>query len=54
MNPACTYEINYQASMRLAQLAKQVGVPRFVFSSSCSTYGRRVIECSMRRHHLTQ
>ena len=39
MNPACTDEINYQASMRLAQLAKQVGVPRFVFSSSCSTYG---------------
>jgi len=39
MNPACTYEINYHASVRLAQLAKQVGVPRFVFSSSCSTYG---------------
>jgi nucleoside-diphosphate-sugar epimerase len=39
MNPAWTYEINHQASVRLAQLAKQVGVPRFVFSSSCSTYG---------------
>jgi nucleoside-diphosphate-sugar epimerase len=39
MNPAWTYEINHQASVRLARLAKQVGVPRFVFSSSCSTYG---------------
>lgn len=39
MNPAWTYEINHQASVHLARLAKQVGVPRFVFSSSCSTYG---------------
>jgi nucleoside-diphosphate-sugar epimerase len=39
MNAACTYEINHQASVRLARLAKQVGVPRFIFSSSCSTYG---------------
>jgi len=39
MNPACTYEINHQASVHLARLAKQVGVPRFIFSSSCSTYG---------------
>jgi nucleoside-diphosphate-sugar epimerase len=34
-----TYEINYRASVRLAALAKAVGVSRFVFSSSCSTYG---------------
>jgi len=39
MNPECTYEINYRASVRLAQLAKQAGVARYVFSSSCSTYG---------------
>jgi nucleoside-diphosphate-sugar epimerase len=39
MNPAWTYEINHEASVRLARLAKQVGVPRFIFSSSCSTYG---------------
>src|SRR6202042_1721689 len=30
---------NYKASVRMAQLAKQAGVPRFIFSSSCSTYG---------------
>jgi nucleoside-diphosphate-sugar epimerase len=39
LNPDCTYEINHRASVRLAKLAKQVGVPRFIFSSSCSTYG---------------
>src|SRR5260370_4222005 len=34
-----TYDINHKASVRLAELAKQAGVKRFVFSSSCSTYG---------------
>jgi nucleoside-diphosphate-sugar epimerase len=34
-----TYEINYAASLHLAELAKTAGVKRFVFSSSCSTYG---------------
>ncbi|MEM9487078.1 MAG: SDR family oxidoreductase [Cyanobacteria bacterium P01_F01_bin.116] len=39
LSPALTYEINHQASVRLATLAKQVGVDRFIFSSSCSNYG---------------
>jgi nucleoside-diphosphate-sugar epimerase len=39
LNPNLTYEINYQASMRLARLAKQAGISRFIFSSSCSMYG---------------
>ncbi len=39
LDPALTYEINYRASVQLARLAKQVGVKRFIFSSSCSTYG---------------
>jgi len=34
-----TYDINHRASVRLAEFAKQAGVERFVFSSSCSTYG---------------
>jgi nucleoside-diphosphate-sugar epimerase len=38
-NPELTYEINYRASVRLAELARSVGVERFVFSSSCSNYG---------------
>lgn len=39
LNPALTYEINHAASVRLAQIAKDVGVHRFIFSSSCSNYG---------------
>ena len=39
LNPAATYEINHIASVRLAELAKAAGVRRFLFSSSCSTYG---------------
>jgi nucleoside-diphosphate-sugar epimerase len=34
-----TYEVNHRASVRLARLAKQAGVPRYLFSSSCSLYG---------------
>jgi len=39
LNPDCTYDINHRASVRLARLAKAAGVPRFLFSSSCSLYG---------------
>lgn len=39
LNPNLTYEINHTASVRLAILAKQVGITRFIFSSSCSNYG---------------
>jgi len=39
LDPNLTYDINHRASVRLAELAKQAGVKRFVFSSSCSTYG---------------
>lgn len=39
LNPSLTFDINHKASVRLAELAKQAGVKRFVFSSSCSTYG---------------
>jgi nucleoside-diphosphate-sugar epimerase len=34
-----TYDINHRASVRLAEVAKEAGVRRFIFSSSCSTYG---------------
>src|SRR2546428_789427 len=34
-----TYDINHRASVHLAELAKEAGVKRFVFFSSCSTYG---------------
>ena len=39
LNQAWTEEINHQASVRLATLAKQAGVARLLFSSSCIMYG---------------
>src|SRR2546427_336427 len=39
LNPIVTYEINHTASVRLARLAKERGIARFIFSSSCSNYG---------------
>jgi nucleoside-diphosphate-sugar epimerase len=39
LNPQLTYDINHLASVRLATLARQAGVGRFVFASSCSNYG---------------
>jgi nucleoside-diphosphate-sugar epimerase len=38
-NPECTYDINHRASVRLAELAKEAAVPRFLYASSCSLYG---------------
>ena len=40
LNPDITYDINHAASVRLARLAKDAGVPRFLYSSSCSSYGQ--------------
>jgi nucleoside-diphosphate-sugar epimerase len=40
LNSSLTDDINHRASVRLAKLAKEVGVPRFVFASSCSNYGQ--------------
>src|SRR4051812_26288436 len=39
LNGQLTYDINHLASVHLAKLAKQAGVRRFLYSSSCSTYG---------------
>jgi nucleoside-diphosphate-sugar epimerase len=40
LDPHLTDDINWRASVRLAEMAKEAGVRRFVFSSSCSTYGK--------------
>jgi len=39
LDPDLTYEINYHASVRLAKLAKKMGIKKFIYSSSCSLYG---------------
>jgi len=40
LRPSLTDDINHLASVRLAGLAKEAGVRRFVFASSCSNYGQ--------------
>jgi nucleoside-diphosphate-sugar epimerase len=40
VSSAVTYDINHHASIRLAAFARDAGVTRFVYSSSCSVYGR--------------
>ena len=37
--PNITYEINHQGSVRLARIAREAKVKRFVYMSSCSVYG---------------
>ena len=39
LDPELTFEINERASVRLAQAAREAGVGRFLFASSCSMYG---------------
>jgi nucleoside-diphosphate-sugar epimerase len=39
LNPGATYSVNLEGTLNLARAAKQAGVPRFLFSSSCSLYG---------------
>jgi nucleoside-diphosphate-sugar epimerase len=43
-NPGITHKINHLGSVNIAKLAKQAGVPRFVYASSCSVYGQAVSE----------
>jgi nucleoside-diphosphate-sugar epimerase len=38
-NPGNTFKINHEGSVSLASLAKKLGIPRFVYTSSCSVYG---------------
>ena len=40
LNPQVTYDVNHLAAVRVAERAKEAGVPRFLFSSSCSLYGK--------------
>jgi nucleoside-diphosphate-sugar epimerase len=40
LHPKTTESINRDASIHLARCAKKAGVPRFLFASSCSMYGK--------------
>lgn len=39
IDPELTYDINHRASVRIAELAREAGVGRYIFASSCSNYG---------------
>ena len=39
LTPAATYSVNLDGTLRLARAARDAGVPRFAFASSCSLYG---------------
>jgi nucleoside-diphosphate-sugar epimerase len=39
LDPELTFDINHKASVRLARLAREAGVRKFIFSSTCSVYG---------------
>lgn len=39
LSPNITYDINHKGSVHLANLAREAGVPRFIYFSSCSVYG---------------
>lgn len=40
LNAQITFDINRDASIRLAKIAKQAGIPRYLFAGSCSVYGQ--------------
>ncbi len=39
LDPKITLDINYKGAVRVATLAKKMGVKQYIFSSSCSVYG---------------
>ncbi|MES2970564.1 MAG: SDR family oxidoreductase [Pseudomonadota bacterium] len=40
LRPGLTLQINHEGTLNVARAAKAAGVPRFVFASSCSNYGK--------------
>ncbi|MBI4600423.1 MAG: SDR family oxidoreductase [Planctomycetes bacterium] len=40
LNPELTWKVNFEGTLHVAQCAVRAGVPRFLFSSSCSVYGK--------------
>ena len=53
LNPSWTDEINHRASVRLAELARETGVGRYIFASSCSVYGKQSDTMLTEEAHLS-
>jgi nucleoside-diphosphate-sugar epimerase len=47
LDPALTHEINFGATVGLAEAAREAGVRRFVFASSCSMYGTATTDAAV-------
>lgn len=54
LDPELTYDVNYRSTVALARAAKQAGVARFLFSSSCSLYGAGPDDTSLTGAPLTE
>ena len=50
LNAAVTHAVNHHASVRLAEAAREAGVARFLYSSSCSTYGAGDTDAPLDEH----
>ena len=48
--PDVTHAVNHHASVALAEAAREAGVPRFIYSSSCSTYGAGDVDAPLDEH----
>ena len=54
LHPSVTYAVNHHASVRLARAAREAGVPRFLYSSTCSIYGAGDGDAAARRARRLQ
>ncbi len=50
LHPSVTHAVNHHASVALARAAREAGVPRFLYSSTCSIYGAGATDAPLDEH----
>ena len=50
LHPSVTHAVNHHASVRLAEAAREAGVARFLYSSTCSIYGAGDTDAPLDEH----